>query len=1149
MTNRKNTRRALVLSLLSLLLCCSMLVGTTFAWFTDSVTSGNNKIVAGNLDVELKYAKIVDGQITGWEDVKNATEIFDPNALWEPGRVEVAYLQVTNEGTLALKYQLGVNVASEIASTSVLGNKLKLSEHLVFKVVEMDDAMTTYTDREAVAAAAGTEKGLKNYNGTIKPLDPKGGTNAVDYVALIVYMPESVGNEANYRGTRPEITLGVNLVATQLTAEEDSFGSDYDTDATYPIVVSGQKGEKAALTLTAKEVVVIIPESAAAGHYTLNVSNKHVATSADGKTTVSFNIDLLKDGVKVEADGTTKYAVQINVGKNLDVSAVTHNGTALDFYSYDPITGIVSFETASFSPFAVIYEEADGDSVFVPSDPDAAEKLEKEEVVAVDESGNEYTTAKAAIESGASKLYFKEGAELGTITHLDVDHSVTIYGNGAKMTGDFAFDFNKNLTADTTVTIYNLHGADIWGNRNTDTVLNVNLHNCNDVRVYLNGTGGETNIGLYNCVTNKATLEGDTGVYSNTNGKIVIDGCTFNNVECPVNLNHKIAGEQTVIVKNSTFVDCATEGTAAYYAPIRMYNSVEGANQTLTVAGNTFTYSEGKAPVNKADILLNAKHNGVDATGTIKADVQADATVATGANVTHAYTVANAEELKFIADEVNKGAEYEGNTYEGKTVKLTANIDLGGAEWTPIGNFGSTSKQFKGVFDGQNHTVSNFKVTQKSPDREGKNRSPEGFFGNVNGTIKNLTIAKANVTVTNDGRFVGGIIGRMNGGLVENCKLVDSHVEGSAWQIGGIVGQVNAGTIRNCVVEKTTVVGKAGVAAVAGFQMEAKETTIEKCAVKDCTIEQKGSYGEGYDDMFAAVIGCVNNSGATVNINGCTVETTTVKGEASSALYGYIEDGAKVYVDGFEVIADGLAKNGTTYNVSNANGLAALNAKMVDKSAGRNVVVNLTADIDMTGKTWTPVDSHADTAFTFAGLNGNDHTISNLTVSGQAMFKRFSGTGDVTIKDVTFDNAVVSSTTDINCSVLTVQTYQNVLLDNVDVKNSAITGRYKVAPLIATVYNESPSAITATIKNCDVSDTTVTATQYDFCTAGMVAFVYEGDNDKVVFENCTVTNVKLYAPNNGYTSHAWVYVNDADEDDCFNEVAGVTVTNCTFENN
>ena len=60
--------------------------------------------------------------------------------------------------------------------------------------------------------------------------------------------------------------------------------------------------------------------------------------------------------------------------------------------------------------------------------------------------------------------------------------------------------------------------------------------------------------------------------------------------------------------------------------------------------------------------------------------------------------------------------------------------------------------------------------------------------------------------------------------------------------------------------------------------------------------------------------------------------------------------------------------------------------------------------------------------------------------------------------------------------------------------------------------------------------------------------MFEGDNDKAVFENCTVTRVALTAPSGYYTSHAWVYVNDADTDDCFNDVAGVTVTDCTFTN-
>ena len=246
------------------------------------------------------------------------------------------------------------------------------------------------------------------------------------------------------------------------------------------------------------------------------------------------------------------------------------------------------------------------------------------------------------------------------------------------------------------------------------------------------------------------------------------------------------------------------------------------------------------------------------------------------------------------------------------------------------------------------------------------------------------------------------------------------------------------------------------------------------------------------------------------------------------------------------VVADGLTKDESgAYYVSSAAGLKKMNEMFANQTAGTNAVMNLDADIDFTGYTWTPVDSHADTRFWISEINGNGHTLSNLTINGQAMFTRFAGSGNVTIKDITFDNAKVDSKGAINTSILTVQTYQNVLLDNVDVKNSTIIGGYKVAPLIATVYNESSSTITATLKNCDVTDTTVKATSYDFCTTGMVAFVYADDNDMIEFENCTVSNVKLYAPN-VYTAHAAIYTTGSET--LYNEAEGVTVSNVTFEN-
>ena len=108
MTKSKNTKRALWASILSMLVCAAMLVGSTFAWFSDSVTSGKNKIVAGNLDVELEYS--TDG--TTWNKVDADTNLFKSadETLWEPGHTEYVYLRVSNVGSLALKYQFAVNV-------------------------------------------------------------------------------------------------------------------------------------------------------------------------------------------------------------------------------------------------------------------------------------------------------------------------------------------------------------------------------------------------------------------------------------------------------------------------------------------------------------------------------------------------------------------------------------------------------------------------------------------------------------------------------------------------------------------------------------------------------------------------------------------------------------------------------------------------------------------------------------------------------------------------------------------------------------------------------------------------------------------------------------------------------------------------------
>ena len=233
MKNRKHTKRALLASVLSVAVCVAMLIGSTFAWFTDSVTNSGNKIVTGNLDVELEY-KNQDGS---WQPVTDDTKLFQEQALWEPGHTEVVYLKVKNVGNLALRYQFGITAANETTFTNALGETgCKLSDHLVFGYVESDTEIPAYTTREDAWKAAGDAQGLSEYTKEGE-LYPKGTAGKVSeqYVALVVYMPVTVGNEANYReDVVPSIDLGVKLDATQHTYEEDSFGNDYDGAAYWP---------------------------------------------------------------------------------------------------------------------------------------------------------------------------------------------------------------------------------------------------------------------------------------------------------------------------------------------------------------------------------------------------------------------------------------------------------------------------------------------------------------------------------------------------------------------------------------------------------------------------------------------------------------------------------------------------------------------------------------------------------------------------------------------------------------------------------------------------------------------------------------------------------------------------------------------------
>ena len=235
MNNKRATKRALLTSIMALVMCVAMLVGTTFAWFTDTASTGVNKIQAGNLDIELAYKNSTTrGE---FKEANKETPVFDNNALWEPGHVEYVVLRVSNAGSLALKYKLGINIASEVGSTNVLDNPFKLSDYIKFAVINGES--NNLSDRDKLVAEAEKSESVAALNAGYTKGDHllKGEYKVV---TLVVWMPTDVGNDANYKVaegiTAPSIDLGINVAATQATAEFDSFDDQYDKDAEYPIV-------------------------------------------------------------------------------------------------------------------------------------------------------------------------------------------------------------------------------------------------------------------------------------------------------------------------------------------------------------------------------------------------------------------------------------------------------------------------------------------------------------------------------------------------------------------------------------------------------------------------------------------------------------------------------------------------------------------------------------------------------------------------------------------------------------------------------------------------------------------------------------------------------------------------------------------------
>ena len=226
-----SSKRALLLSVLSMVICVSMLIGSTFAWFTDSATANVNTIKSGDLDVEIVKA---DGsELTGalkWV-AKDGRE--QDKILWEPGcEYNLESFRIQNNGDLALKYKVVI---------SGLTGNAKLLEAIDFTVSVDGDALVAKDGESTVSTVAD----LNNFEGTLKAGDVTGK------ITITGTMKTTAGND--YRGLSLE-GISITVYATQLAHEFDSNRNTYDENAKYPsgVTIIGLDGTYDNLTAASK---------------------------------------------------------------------------------------------------------------------------------------------------------------------------------------------------------------------------------------------------------------------------------------------------------------------------------------------------------------------------------------------------------------------------------------------------------------------------------------------------------------------------------------------------------------------------------------------------------------------------------------------------------------------------------------------------------------------------------------------------------------------------------------------------------------------------------------------------------------------------------------------------------------------------------
>lgn len=368
------TKNSIFMSLVSLTLCVAMLLGSTFAWFTDMAASNDNVVAAGTLDVQMFWSEeLLDADSTEWKNVEDDANrtVFNYNN-WEPGYTEVRYVKVYNNGDLNLKWRLTIEANGAV---SELGD--------VIDVYYVNPVTAELTALDGLTKAGSLTKVMAEKTCSTGSLVPEQEV----ILAIALNMDKDAGN--NYQGmSLCDEGFSLKLVAAQETGEMGAFGDDYDAEAEWEDVNYSASAAISASDLTygalsnsvtigGGEISAELPAAVkvAEGATSLELSVTNVANDANlslGEGESARSLDVHISGIS--EDNTVPMIVNLGKVMNPGIADTElklyhiENGTpvlmtrvasAADFaihnqYTYNAATGEVSIYVASFSVFSLL---------------------------------------------------------------------------------------------------------------------------------------------------------------------------------------------------------------------------------------------------------------------------------------------------------------------------------------------------------------------------------------------------------------------------------------------------------------------------------------------------------------------------------------------------------------------------------------------------------------------------------------------------------------------------------------------------------------------------------------------------------------------------------------------------------------------------